>query len=267
MAIPLQIGDTFPDILAAKNAIHSFMASNAESFKTAHSDKTRVILLCKLDGCLFRIRAFDTKKRGVTITHLVPHSCSPATHYTSSAANALSYLLPHHRATVIDNPRITPKQIQSNERLQFSNKIPYQQAYRAKQAIRDEIWGNESDCFALFPDYIARFQAADPQNFAAIQVQNGIFEAAFFAPAGLRKAGKHLRPFTAIDGTHTKSQYRMMLLVACGIDANDHVVPLAWALVPIENHEWWTWFLNYLAYTFPSFRTLNHIFISDREKG
>ena len=27
----------------------------------------------------------------------------------------------------------------------------------------------------------------------------------------------------------------MMLLVACGIDANDKVVPLAWALVPIEN--------------------------------
>jgi hypothetical protein len=54
-----------------------------------------------------------------------------------------------------------------------------------------------------------------------------VFEAAFFAPAGLRKAGKYLSPFTAIDGTHTKSQYRMMLLVACGIDANDHVVPLA----------------------------------------
>jgi hypothetical protein len=130
MATPLQIGDTFPDILAANNPIHGFMASDAESFKKAHSDKTRVILLCKLEGCLLRIRAFDTKKRGVTITHLVPHSCFPSTHYTSSAANALSYLLPHHRATVIDNPRITLKQIQSNERLQFFNKIPYQQAYR-----------------------------------------------------------------------------------------------------------------------------------------
>jgi hypothetical protein len=51
----------------------------------------------------------------------------------------------------------------------------------------------------------------------------------------------------------------MMLLVACGIDANDHVVPLAFALVPIENHEWWTWFLKYLDYSFPSFKTLNHL--------
>jgi hypothetical protein len=109
MTIPLQIGDTFPDILAAKNTIHGFMASNTKSFKTAYSDKTRVILLYKLEGCLFRIRAFDTKKRGVTITHLVPHSCSLSTHYTSLATNALLYLLPHHRVMVIDNLRITLK--------------------------------------------------------------------------------------------------------------------------------------------------------------
>ena len=59
----------------------------------------------------------------------------------------------------------------------------------------------------------------------------------------------------------------MILLVACGINANDYVVPLAWALVPIENHNWWTWFLVYLRYCYPIFKEDNHIFISDREKG
>jgi hypothetical protein len=39
----------------------------------------------------------------------------------------------------------------------------------------------------------------------------------------------------------------MMLLVECGIDANDNVVPIVWALVPIENETWWTWFLGYLS--------------------
>jgi hypothetical protein len=164
MATPLQIGDVLHEILAAKSAIHRYMASTAESFRTAYSNKTRVILLCKVEGCLFRIRAFNTEKRGVTITHLVPHYC---THYTSSAVNALSFLLLHYRATVIDNIRITPKQIQSNERLQFSNRILYQQAYTVKQAILDEIWGNESNCFALFPDYIVRFQAADHTEFCS----------------------------------------------------------------------------------------------------
>lgn len=139
--------------------------------------------------------------------------------------------------------------------------------YRVKEAILQDIWGDESDSFALFPDYITRFKAADPTNFAAIHESHGVFEAAFFAPGGLRKSGQFLRPFTAIDGTHTKSKYRMILLVACGIDANEHVIPLAWALVPIENHEWWGWFLIYLKYSYPVFEEDNHIFISDREKG
>ena len=38
----------------------------------------------------------------------------------------------------------------------------------------------------------------------------------------------------------------MMILIACGIDANDKVIPLERGLVPIENEMWWSWFLCYL---------------------
>ena len=99
---------------------------------------------------------------------------------------------------------------------------------------------------------MTRFQAADPSNFAALQELNRIFKAVFFAPASLRHSIKFLRPFKAIDGTYTKSKYRMILLVACGIDANDHVVLLAWALVPIENYNWWTWFFSIFEALFSS---------------
>jgi transposase-like protein len=59
----------------------------------------------------------------------------------------------------------------------------------------------------------------------------------------------------------------MMLLIACGIDANDKVVPLAWALVPIENEVWWAWFLGYLKHCIPTLDSEDYVFISDREKG
>jgi len=58
-----------------------------------------------------------------------------------------------------------------------------------------------------------------------------------------------------------------MLLIACGIDANDKVVPIAWALVPIENETWWTWFLGYLKHCISISESEDYIFISDREKG
>ena len=58
-----------------------------------------------------------------------------------------------------------------------------------------------------------------------------------------------------------------MLLVACGIDANDKVVPIAQALVPIENETWWTWFLGYLKHYISTLESKDYIFISDQEKG
>jgi MULE transposase domain len=43
--------------------------------------------------------------------------------------------------------------------------------------------------------------------------------------------------FISLDGCHTKLKYKMQLLVAVGIDANERALPSACALVPIENKE------------------------------
>lgn len=184
----LHIGDTFLDISAAKLAIQTFVANNKETSKTLHSDKTRISLGCKESTCEFRIWAIDSKRRGVYITHLTPHTCNPATYYIAPNTNSLQFLLPHHRASVADNPKITTKQIQSNERLQYSNTIPYLQAYRVREALLEEIWGNESESFALFPDYITRFRKANLRNFAQLESgSHGVFEAAFLHLLGYEK--------------------------------------------------------------------------------
>jgi hypothetical protein len=59
----------------------------------------------------------------------------------------------------------------------------------------------------------------------------------------------------------------MQLLVACGIDANDRVLPLAWALVPIENKHWWVWFCQHLKQAFNIDTKDDFVFMSNREKG
>jgi hypothetical protein len=71
----------------------------------------------------------------------------------------------------------------------------------------------------------------------------------------------------ALDATHTKSKYRMMLLIATTIDANDNLLPFAWALVPTENVEWWTWFMGFVKEHFPWTNSEQMVFISDRDKG
>jgi len=58
----------------------------------------------------------------------------------------------------------------------------------------------------------------------------------------------------------------MMLMIAV-IDANDNAIPLAWALVPTENEEWWTWFCEFLKDSFEELSHKGYVFISDRDKG
>jgi transposase-like protein len=76
-----------------------------------------------------------------------------------------------------------------------------------------------------------------------------------------------LRPFFALDGTHTRSRYNLTLLIAVGIDAEDHVLPLAFALVPIGNEKWWSWFCEHFTTALSSALPQHYVIISDREKG
>jgi hypothetical protein len=169
---------------------------------------------------------------------------------------------------VINDRRITAATIKANERLLFANEISYMQAYRTIQALLIELDGDEANSFAKFPAYIERYMATHLENYADLKLSpNGNFEAVFFCPAGCRRAGAQVRPLLSLDGTHTRSKYRMQLLIAVGIDANNNGVPISWALVPIENEYWWTWFLQHLQVAVPISAGDNFLFMSDREKG
>ena len=76
-----------------------------------------------------------------------------------------------------------------------------------------------------------------------------------------------MRKFVAFDACHIRSKFRMTLMIAVGIDANDNVLVLLQALVPTENNEWWTWYCMFLKDCFPAIDNQGVVFISDRDKG
>jgi hypothetical protein len=131
------------------------------------------------------------------------------------------------------------------------------------------MYSDEAESFAKFPAYVERFRAADLENYCKIatQKETGQFQAAFFALVGLRYAHENLMEFISINSTHMGSKFKMMLLIACGIDANNKTLPLAWALVLIECSTWWRWFIKYLKKAFRDINNEGFIIILDREKG
>jgi hypothetical protein len=136
------IGQAFPSLVEAKVAIKLTISEQHESYVVDYSDKTRFRVICPTRSestCSFQVRATDSKKHRVTITHNVSHTCSPAMHFKAKNIHSIKFLAPHHKAVVINNLKISIKQIQSNERLQFNNTINYQQVYRVKELILREI--------------------------------------------------------------------------------------------------------------------------------
>ena len=62
------------------------------------------------------------------------------------------------------------------------------------------------------------------------------------------EAFKHCRPVLCVDGTFLTGMYKGQLLTCIGVDANDKIVPIAFAFVESENAESWLWFLSLIKW-------------------
>ena len=58
------------------------------------------------------------------------------------------------------------------------------------------------------------------------------------------EAFRHCRPVICVDGTFLSGKYQGTLLTAIIADANNQIIPLAYAVVESENNDSWLWFLT-----------------------
>ena len=197
------------------------------------------LLFAKSD-CPFRIRIAKDKD-GAKITKMEEHSCPYSTHDDFRKAHSVAYLAPQHQAAVMDNRAITPRQIQSNERLTHGNRISYMQAWRTREQLQQEIEGDEKTSFGKLPALLDAMAAGDEETCTRLDTSSeGHFVRCFIAPRAARYGLRHCWKLIFFDGTFIKSQYKMMLLVAATIDGENKTLPLAWGIVPTENVEHWT---------------------------
>ncbi|XP_062010481.1 uncharacterized protein LOC133726851 [Rosa rugosa] len=84
-------------------------------------------------------------------------------------------------------------------------------------------------------------------------------------PGHHRRAG--CRPIIGLDGCHLKGVHKGQLLSAVGIDGNNGMYPIAYAIVEQETRDSWTWFLTFLREDLQIYSSVHYAFISDKQKG
>ena len=114
------------------------------------------------------------------------------------------------------------------------------------------IYGDWEEGFEKLPALLNAMKAANPgMHYEYIPKPNAwsqdgrqFFWRAFWCFPQSVEAFRHCRPVLSIDGTFLLGKYMGTLLVAIACDADNALVPLAFALVERESKDSWGWFLR-----------------------
>ena len=149
--------------------------------------------------------------------------------------------------------------------------ITYAAAKHAKKNPLGDDLENQAMQFRLLPAYADAVCTAGPQAHVrlSVEVREGTcrFQRLFICPGIRRGAFRHCRPFIAMGGTFTKDIFNLTILLAASIDANNHSVLLAWAIVESENESSWRFFLSNLYAAIPEVDRPTTTIMSDQGKG
>ena len=140
-------------------------------------------------------------------------------------------------------------------------------------AAMETLYGNWQTTYNELPRFLSVMASTNPGSVMEIdavphqtEIGKSVFVRAFWCLKAMIDGWQHARPVISIDGTFLKGKYNGKLLVAVGVDANNHQYPICFALVDEETTENWSWFLRLLRIHVCRER-LGVCIISDRAPG
>ncbi|XP_014511415.1 uncharacterized protein LOC106770102 [Vigna radiata var. radiata] len=124
-------------------------------------------------------------------------------------------------------------------------------AYKEKAIASEQVDGSFKDQFKRIYDYANELLARNPRSTMKVKVEDGgsgpIFKRFYCCLKACKDNFVSCRPIIGLDGAFLKGRYGGELLTVVGRDANDQMLPLAYAVVEVENKDTWKWFLELLV--------------------
>ncbi|GKB96416.1 heat stress transcription factor B-4-like protein, partial [Tanacetum coccineum] len=174
------------------------------------------------------------------------------------------------------NPNIPVKAVQDQFQRELEVQISMSKAFRAKAKAKREIRGDHVLQYSMLKDYVVELQSTNPNTTVKIVVKRNtdpslptrVFQRIFVCLGALKLGFRpRRRDLLGLDGAFMKGPFLGQVLVAVGLDSNNGIYPLAYALVEAETKSSWCWFLQCLGDDIDLHPNSNFTFISDRQKG
>ncbi|KAK8957245.1 hypothetical protein KSP39_PZI001276 [Platanthera zijinensis] len=246
-----------------KDAVTTYAVHTGVGLKLTKNDKSRVRFKCK-EGCNWEIYAAPVKNQDTweVRTIIDKHTCSREFNNRLLSAKWLGKRI---ESKVRENPNIQLKQIVAKTKEKWVVGISKDKACRAKMHANTLLEGSVGEQYNMLNLYCAEILKSNPdsESLTPSRVIVPCFQRLYMCFTSCRESFKVCRPIIGLDGCFLKGQYGGQLLTAIGRDPNDQMLPIAYAVVEVENKDSWSWFLSCLA------RDINHpniTYISDQQK-
>ncbi|XP_076937523.1 uncharacterized protein LOC143605201 [Bidens hawaiensis] len=175
-----------------------------------------------------------------------------------------------------ENPNISLKVVQGQFRRKYGVSVHKMKAYRAKMKAKKTVEEDYKEQYSLLREYAAelvdknlgstmKIVVEPPTNPESITRQ---FKRVYVCLVALKYGFKALNmDLHGLDGAFMKGTFPGQMLTTVGLDSNNGIYPVCYAIMESESNYSWTWFLELLSEDLEIGSNSWFTFMSDRQKG
>lgn len=172
------------------------------------------------------------------------------------------------------NPKLTALEIKAEILREYQLEAKENSCIKAKTLVMKERRKTHEAHFDRIWDYQAEVLTRNPGSTFEIETIPGpkvgskqrFYRLYICFQAQKESWKKTCRPVIGLDGAFLKWDIKGQLLAAVGRDGDNRVVPIAWAVVEIENDTNWDWFVKLLAADLDLGYGKDYVLMSDKQK-
>nr|CBG76257.1 OO_Ba0005L10-OO_Ba0081K17.8 [Oryza officinalis] len=247
----VQVGQMFHDKGHLQDAVKRWAFLQKREFRVKVSNRTTYDVKCTKPGCPWRVHGYKPQHDNLWVasrieehTYLLDNT--PLVHRNMTAAFVAQMVY----SKVVKKTSLSPFTIMHDVEKEYGYEISYDKAWRGKQKALEMRFGTYEDSYHNLPPLLEVLQARNPGTHMVILDEvndNGknVLRRAFWSFGCMIEAFRNCILLLCVDGTFMTGKYRGTILTAIEIDADSHVVPVAFAFVESENTSSWLWFLRH----------------------
>ena len=252
---PIAEGQVYESREALRVAVQEFHIQKNFEFRTLRSEPRRMAWICKDKLCKFKLCA---KPQGISESWIIykqkiPHACKvPATREDHDQLTA-EMVARAIDGTVRRDVCVSINHIRDVVKAKYKNVTPkYNKLWRGRELAIANIYGSWESSYNLLSPLLEAIKRGTPgTKYCVIStpIENSNdrqFLYAAWAYGPCIAAIPFIRPVISIDACFLSGRYQGRLLVACGYDAENQLLPLAFAIVEKEHSDTWGFFMRWL---------------------